>query len=990
MDVLSGILNQSEEKTVQTLLQDIDWPVERARRVRESAIDFIHTIRNSKRKPGELENFLQQYAITTEEGLALMALAEALLRVPDKATAHALIKDKVVAAQWLKSSGSSRDWLVKAAAVGLQASSFTLQSLVSRLGEPVIREAMVKAMGHMGTQFVLGTSIEEAGENARKGEYKGYRMSYDMLGEGARTAETAERYFESYAHAITHAGSLAGADMTRNPGISVKLSALHPRYEFAQSEKCVPALRERLLQLCHMAAENNIALTVDAEESERLELSFEIIQPVLEDKALREWQGFGLAVQAYQTRCAALIDHLAILAETHDRRLQVRLVKGAYWDSEIKRGQELGIAHYPVFTRKSTTDLSYLLCVQKLLTRPNQFYPMFATHNAHSVAAILDMGKETGSDFEMQRLHGMGESLYDAILEKELARVSVYAPVGPHEDLLPYLVRRLLENGANSSFVNRVMNQDAPLDALVEDPVEKTQSLSEIKHPKISIPADIYAPGRKNSAGVDLDDASCVSGLVHEMQKYPWPLSPPPQAKSKDIDAAFEQGRRAFVKWNITPAEHRAQALERYADLMEYHHAELIALCVWEAGKTIEDAHGEIREAVDFCRYYAMRGRGEFAPEGTKMPGPTGEDNIYKLEGRGVFVCISPWNFPLAIFTGQIVSALMAGNAVIAKPAEQTPLIAQRAAALMHEAGIPASALQLLCGNGKVGAMIVNHPDVAGVAFTGSTETARLINQALAAKEGPIVPLIAETGGQNAMIIDSSALLEQVVDDVITSAFGAAGQRCSALRVLYVQEDVADDLIHMLKGAMAEMVIGDPGDIATDVGPVIDKEALKMLQTHARKMAKAGTKIAEAPLDKELKKHGHFFAPQAYEIADLSVLKREVFGPILHVIRYKTDDIDRVEQEINGSGYGLTLGIHSRIDGFAEKLSREIAVGNAYINRSMIGAVVGTQPFGGRGLSGTGPKAGGPHYLPRFANEKVITTDTTAKGGNASLVSLEE
>lgn len=993
---LSSSLYDDEEKSVRALLEALDWPEERARAVRQRAATFIDAIRSAKRRAGDLESFLQQYAITSAEGVALMCLAEALLRIPDKDTAQALIKDKVAAADWLKSSGGSKDWLVKAAGAGLLVSKLTLESLLGRLGEPVIRDAMVRAMGHMGTQFVRGPTIEEAMKNARAQEKKGYRMSYDMLGEGARTAATTEAFFQSYQHAIVQTGTRAGENLIDNPGISVKLSALHPRYETAQHERCVPLMREKLLILCTAAASHNIALTVDAEESERLELSLEVMQSVWEDKSLRHWEGFGLAVQAYQTRCSALIDHLGDLAQTYGRRLQIRLVKGAYWDSEIKRAQLLGLSGYPVFTRKSSTDLSYLVCAQKLLSqsgRSGRFYPMFATHNAQSVASVLEMAravKLTDADFEMQRLHGMGAALYDEILQKQLARVSVYAPVGPHGDLLPYLVRRLLENGANSSFVNRVMDPDASIDDLVGDPVEKTRKLLNFSHPKIPQPADIYAPGRRNSSGLDLDDASCAASLVQNMKNYPWPLRAPQEARIKDIDPAFRRALKAFPQWNRRPAEKRAAALERFADLLEDHREELMALCVREAGKTVRDAHGEIREAVDFCRYYAMRGRMDFAASGCALPGPTGEENILSLEGRGVFVCISPWNFPLAIFTGQVAAALMAGNSVIAKPAEQTPRMAVKAVELMHKAGVPQEVLQILVGGGKIGAKIVAHKEVSGVAFTGSTDTAQAINRALAGKDGPLAALIAETGGQNAMIVDSSALLEQVCDDVIDSAFSSAGQRCSALRVLYVQEEIAEELMALIKGAMAELRLGDPMSMASDIGPVIDAQSLKMLEAHKRKMEKSGRKIAEAPLEKTLQGKGSFFAPCAFEIPGLRLLKGEIFGPILHVIRYHSRDIDRVIAEINATGYGLTLGVHSRIDAFADKITREIRAGNAYVNRAMIGAVVGTQPFGGRGLSGTGPKAGGPYYLHRFATEKLVSTNITAKGGNASLVSLGE
>jgi RHH-type proline utilization regulon transcriptional repressor/proline dehydrogenase/delta 1-pyrroline-5-carboxylate dehydrogenase len=896
----------------------------------------------------------------------------------------------------------------------------TLESLVARLGQPVIREAMVQAMRIMGLQFVLGRSIEEAMQRAK--DYPKYRMSYDMLGEGARTAEDAQRYYESYRQAIEYIGqNYERTPGVRVPGISVKLSALHPRYQVTQAAQCVPDLTAKLLELSLLAKSYGMALTVDAEESERLEISMAIIEAALKDERLEGWDGFGLAVQAYQKRCNLLIDRVAEMARRLQRKIQVRLVKGAYWDREIKYAQVEGFEGFPVFTRKVNTDLSYLACAQKMLKNGDVFFPMFATHNAHTISAILDLARDyPETDFEFQRLHGMGEGLYDLVLKSNHVNATVYAPVGPHSDLLAYLVRRLLENGANSSFVNKVMDQNLRAEDIVKDPVEAARRHDTKKHGAIKMPADLFG-NRRNSIGIDLNDKASADTLLSAIAQFKntdytvqsltakavlgtksseeiKPIVSPSNSAHKlgtaqylpeaVVDQVYASARTGFEAWTRTPAETRARALEKYADLMDEHHAELMALCVYEAGKTVRDALLELREAVDFCRYYAEQGRKAFAAEGHALPGPTGESNILTHHGRGVFVCISPWNFPLAIFTGQVAAALMAGNAVIAKPAEQTCAVAYRAVSLMHKAGIPREVLQLVLGDGRIGAALTAHKDLDGVAFTGSTEVAKIIQRTLAAKDGAIVPLIAETGGQNAMIVDSSALPEQVIDTVLLSAFGSTGQRCSALRVLFVQEDVADKMLHMLSGAMQELILGDPYALSTDIGPVIDKDALDILKRHKAWLAQNGRFVAEANLDKKLANIGHYIAPCAYEISDISDLEREIFGPILHVIRYRAQDIDKVIAAINNSKYGLTLGVHSRIEAFQRKIAAEIRVGNAYVNRGMTGAVVGSQPFGGCGLSGTGPKAGGPHYLYAYATEKVTSIDTTAAGGNASLVSM--
>jgi RHH-type proline utilization regulon transcriptional repressor/proline dehydrogenase/delta 1-pyrroline-5-carboxylate dehydrogenase len=1070
---LSSSLYADEAQCVDRLLDALPWDRQRQARVREQAAKLVTRVRETKRKTGELESFLQQYGLNTEEGLALMTLAEALLRIPDPHTANLLIRDKMIAADWLASQGESKDWLVKAAGFGLSLTRKTLDSSLSRLGEPVIRKAMVEALRMLGRQFVLGRTIDEAIKNGRDYEKKGYRLSYDMLGEGARTFETADQYFDAYANAIkiiaASAASAKGPGLLKGklqkgpgrPGISVKLSALHPRYEYRHAEECVPALSAKLGELARLAAQHDITLTVDAEEVDRLESSLKIIRNVASDPALKNWEGFGVAIQAYSKRSLDLVDVLAEIARDSGRRLQVRLVKGAYWDAEIKRAQVMGLPDYPLFTRKANTDLSFLACAHRMLERRDVFYPMFATHNAYSVTAIIELAGSNRNGYEFQRLHGMGETLHDLIVGDGVADSTVYAPCGSHEDLLPYLVRRLLENGASTSFVHKILDPNTPVETLTADPVEDARNHAKKRHTQIPLPRDIYGPGRANAAGMDLTEPSTVQPLLSGMKTVdgksfeaaplidgqiyktgtphpvhnpafslkfsparlregelagegllsslaaarssnPSPLDPPSRERAggnhasvgqvwsadrQTVEEAFKSARQGFAGWSRTPASDRAAMLRKLAELMETERDTLMGLCVREAGKTIDDALAELREAVDFCRYYAMRGETDFADSGLLLPGPTGESNRLTLQGRGVFVCISPWNFPLAIFTGQIAAALMAGNAVIAKPAEQTPLIAAYTAGLIHKAGVPANAFHLLPGDGAVGAMLTGHKDVAGVAFTGSTEVARAINRTLAAKDGPIVPLIAETGGQNAMIVDSSALPEQVIDDVLVSAFGSSGQRCSALRVLYVQEEVADRFITLLKGAMATRKVGDPMLPSSDTGPVIDQDALRALLEHKDKLDRTAVKIAETPANQN---GGTFFAPIAYEIKSIRELEREVFGPVLHVIRFAARDIDTVIGEINATGYGLTMGLHTRISTVMDRVTKAVQAGNIYVNRTMTGAVVGVQPFGGLGLSGTGPKAGGPHYLYRFATEKVISIDTTRQGGNATLVTLEE
>jgi RHH-type proline utilization regulon transcriptional repressor/proline dehydrogenase/delta 1-pyrroline-5-carboxylate dehydrogenase len=1025
-----------ESGVVQTLLAQAELPADLQDRIAQRARRLVQKVRENRVGQGGIDAFMHAYELSSKEGVVLMCLAEALLRIPDPETANMLIKDKLRDADFAAHLGESDSIFVNASTWALMLTGRIMQMdstssdlkgvlkrLVTRSGEPVIRQAVTQAMKILGRQFVMGRNIDEALERAEGMERKGYRYSYDMLGEAARTARDADRYFDAYEAAIAAIGRAgAGRGPVRSPGISVKLSALHPRYEMAQRRRTLDEMVPRLVELAKAAKAVDIGFTIDAEEADRLDLSLDVIEGVSGHPSLTGWDGLGLAIQAYQKRCLPLVDWLADLARKHRRRLMVRLVKGAYWDSEIKVSQERGLAGYPVFTRKATTDVSYLACARRLLSDGGAFYPQFATHNAHSLAAIIEMagGEAAARDkLEFQRLHGMGEALYDEVTPVEAMGIPcrVYAPVGSHEDLLAYLVRRLLENGANTSFVNRIVDEKAPLDEIVADPIVRVRKLPQIPHPRIPLPRDLYGD-RKNSAGADLSDPDVLTPLAaaldaaaarpasaapivgeRELAGKAQPIVNPTDTRQtvgqvinatpEQVSDAVGRAQRAFEDWSATPANDRAACLERAADLLEGAEADVLALCIREAGKTIPDAVAELREAVDFLRYYAVRARADFARP-MPLPGPTGERNQIQLHGRGVFACISPWNFPLAIFLGQVSAALAAGNTVVAKPAEQTPMIAALAVRLLHKAGVPADVLHLVPGDGPgVGAPLVNDPRIAGVAFTGSTDTARAINRALAAKNGAIGPLIAETGGQNVMIVDSSALPEQVVRDVLISSFQSAGQRCSALRVMFVQEDIAGKLTEMLAGAMAELKVGDPSLLATDVGPVIDLDAKKMLTEHAARMKREAKLIYEVPLGPE-HAHGHFFAPAAFRIDGLPRLEREVFGPVLHLVHYSADRLDDVLEAVNATGYGLTLGVHSRIDGKVRHIVERLRVGNTYVNRNMIGAVVGVQPFGGEGLSGTGPKAGGPRYLHRFATERTLTIDTTAAGGNASLLSLNE
>ncbi len=1032
---INDLYRMKEEHIVTRLIEEARLDDNLTVAVHNVAMRLVEKVRSERKKTTGIDSFLTQYALSSDEGIALMCLAEALLRVPDNATIDNLIKDKLATADWGSHRGQSNSFFVNATTWALMLTgkvltpgkaesvlSKALMKVVNRSSEGVVRTAVDKAMRIMSKQFVMGRTISEAITRAKKKEAIGYRYSYDMLGEAALTAFDAERYFKAYTQAIETIGKSVNSeiDIYRKPGISIKLSALHPRYQEAQLDRVLPELAPKLLALAQLAKKYDIALTIDAEESERLDLSLDVIERVFNDDSLDGWNGFGMAVQSYQKRAFYVLDWIATLARSKKRRMMVRLIKGAYWDSEIKKTQMQGLAEYPVFTRKVFTDVSFQACAKKLLTMTDAIYPQFATHNAYSVALILNL---VGSyrDFEFQCLHGMGNELYEQIVPANQYNIPcrIYAPVGSHEDLLPYLVRRLLENGANSSFVNRIVDDKAPIAELVEDPLSKARYLLSKINQNIPLPHDIFLPERKNSPGIDFSDRRCVAELQQHFKNIElgkWQAAPilakkqisqhnkqdvvsPQQADrvigqvvnaaTKDIDTALSNAGGIFPEWSQTPVIERAACLERFACLMEDNMPRLLGMLCLEAGKTWNDGVAEVREAIDFCRYYATMAE-KMMTNPVRLQGYTGEVNELSLHARGIVLCISPWNFPLAIFTGQVVAALVTGNCVIAKPAEQTPLIAHYAVELMLKAGIPAGVVQLLPGAGEtIGAALVADKRIKAVIFTGSTQTASAINKTLATRGGEIIPLIAETGGQNTMIVDSSALLEQVVVDVVTSAFGSAGQRCSALRVLYVQEEVYPRLIELLKGAMAELRVGDPCWLTTDVGPVIDKDALTVLKNHVAACKKKYELIYQSQLNYTCDA-GFFMPPTAIAIDSIKALDKEVFGPVLHVIQYKRKALDTVIEQINNTGFGLTLGIHSRINETVEYIRQRIHVGNCYVNRNMIGAVVGLQPFGGEGLSGTGPKAGGPHYLQRLCHERTYTVDTTAAGGNASLMSLSE
>ncbi|THD60446.1 bifunctional proline dehydrogenase/L-glutamate gamma-semialdehyde dehydrogenase PutA [Phenylobacterium sp.] len=990
----------------------------------QEATALVRAARRSARKQGVVESFLQEFSLSTREGLALMCLAEALLRTPDEDTRDKLIAEKIASADWASHAGASDSLLVNASTWSLMLTgklidpdeearadlSGFIRRLAGRLGEPVIRRAVGAAVKIMGEQFVLGATIAKA---IRRAAQDGFVCSFDMLGEGARTGADADRYEAAYAAAIGVVGQHAGDHGPEaGHGVSVKLSALSPRYEARQPDRVWGELYPRVKRLSALAAKANINLTLDAEEADRLVISLEILDRLANEPELGTWTGLGLAVQAYQKRSPQTIEAVAGIARSSGRRLMVRLVKGAYWDSEIKRAQVAGLPGYPVYTTKAATDLSYLVCARTLLGAAPALYGQFATHNAHTLAAVRLMAQQAGLAPEFQRLHGMGEALYAGARDRYGDfPLRVYAPVGSHEDLLPYLVRRLLENGANTSFVHALLDERTPVEKVVSDPISVVEAAGGAPHPRIPLPVDLYGPGRKNSTGLDLSTAATHESLAKAIADLP-PLSAGPivggksgkgaatprvspsdltrtvgqaaDATSADVDAAYALAAKAQPAWNALGGEGRAPILRAMADALEANRERLIAICAREAGKTLADGIAEVREAADFCRYYAMLAERQFAHPET-LRGPVGETNQLSLHGRGVFACISPWNFPLAIFTGQIAAALAAGNAVLAKPAEQTPLIAAEAVRLYHTAGLNPDLLHLLPGDGAtIGQALVAHSSCAGVAFTGGTETAWAINRTLAARNGPIVPFIAETGGLNAMFVDTTALREQVIDDVLMSAFGSTGQRCSALRMLFLPHDTADLLIEGLAGAMDALVVGDPADPRTDVGPVIDEDARAALAKHRDRLG------AEAKVLHELAAPdgGHFFGPVLAEIPSAAFLQKEVFGPILHVVRYDAGKLEAAAAPLAAAGYGLTLGVHSRIEAFAEEVRAAVPAGNAYVNRSMIGAVVGVQPFGGEGLSGTGPKAGGPNALLRYAVERAVSVNIAAQGGDPALLNL--
>jgi RHH-type proline utilization regulon transcriptional repressor/proline dehydrogenase/delta 1-pyrroline-5-carboxylate dehydrogenase len=989
---------------LQSVSQALDWAA-----AARTATPWVQAVRDNPPPFWAMESLLKEYPISSAEGLALMRLAEALLRVPDAETAIALTADQLGRADF---DGSGDKVLSRLSSTAIAMSKHFLPDpqtgagpktepgMMAKLGAKTVVAATLRAVQLLGRQFVLGQTMKEAQHEADAARRKtGVRYSYDMLGEGARTDEDALRYLQSYTDAIESIASSAHPTvaMESNDGISIKLSALHPRFEDAHSDRIMAELVPRVWSLCQRAARANINLTIDAEEVERQELTLEVLEALVAQVAAEcpQWRGFGMAMQTYQTRSLELIEYVTTMARRYNVRLMCRLVKGAYWDAEIKRAQEHGLPHYPVFTHKHHTDVSYLACARALLDVPDAIYPQFATHNAATIAAILQMAARTGAPFELQRLHGMGEGVYREVLKNPLVACRVYAPVGAHRDLLAYLVRRLLENGANSSFVHQMADESIGMQDLLVSPLRLEP------HSSLPLPPDLFGthPGaRKNSTGLDLTVPSMRDPLLAALATTPVPVVPEfDPRRTSDVFATCAAAQKG---WSRTPVAERAAILRRAADTMLEQTPMFCALLVKEAHKTWGDAVSEVREAVDFLRYYADEAQRIMQPLAQPqihhLPpalaghsfGVTGESNTLSLTARGVWVCISPWNFPLAIFVGQVAAALATGNAVLAKPAEQTPGVAQVAVQLLHAAGVPGDALQLAHGAGEtVGAALVAQPGVAGVVFTGSTQVAKIINRALAAKDGPIVPLIAETGGINAMLVDSSALPEQVVDAVVQSAFRSAGQRCSALRLLCVHEAIADGVIEMLQGAAKELVVGDTSDIATDVGPVIDAEAFEGIYRHIQRL-KVESKVLLAPAESmsvASKTVANLIAPHAFEVARIADVKAEIFGPVLQVVRWGGEPADVIAQ-VNALGYGLTLGIQTRIDSRAQALAQAAHIGNVYINRNMIGAVVGVQPFGGEGLSGTGPKAGGPHYLYRFCAEQTITVNTTAAGGNAALL----
>ena len=1044
-----------EQSIVKELAGLAKMPAEITSQATRYATRFVEGIRKERTGKSGLDAFLLQYELSSQEGTALMCLAEALLRIPDNDTRDKLIQDKIGGAAWEQHIGKSKVLFVNAATYALLLTGKivkrsevsgnvlkdTFKKLVERGGEPVIRQAVAQAMKILGRQFVMAETIEKAIERAKGWEAKGYAYSYDMLGEAAKTDQDSDYYFAEYSDAIKHLATVAKThgfnDLKSNPGISIKLSAIEARYEVAKKDRVYNNLISRLKQLCIMAMNANIGLTVDAEESYRLDLSLDIFEQVFKDPIFKNWHGFGLAVQAYQKRSYRVLQYLQLLSEKYNKKIMVRLVKGAYWDSEIKHAQVNCHLGYPVFTRKPSTDVSYLACAKFLLDNTKSFYPQFATHNAYTLGAILAMAnsrKIAEQDFEFQRLHGMGENLYQQVIESSTygkRQCRIYAPVGGYKHLLAYLVRRLLENGANSSFVNRIADEKLPITEITKCPLLEVEGYNYMPHDKIQLPKDIFID-RLNSKGLDTSDLAVINKLstdffeaLGDNSSQAYTIRPIiggqeiTDTNLESIDITNPANRReiigqcylankelanksidiavsAFKDWSATPVKVRADCLRKTADLIEHNMALFLALCIKEAGKTLGNAIAEVREAVDFCRYYA-NGAEELMTSAQVLPGPTGEHNEVRMLPKGVFVCISPWNFPLAIFLGQVVAALVTGNTVIAKPAEQTPVIAKLVVDLLYKAGIPDNVLQFVPGyGGTVGEVFTKSLKIAGVLFTGSCETANLINKSLATRPTPnsIATVIAETGGLNAMLVDSSSLPEQVVRDVVISAFDSAGQRCSSLRLLFVQEEIADSLIKMLTGAMNLLTIGNTQDLSVDIGPVIDEEAQKRLLGHIDDLdnlvkSNQAKLLYKAQLANDINSAGTFVPISLYEIQSPELLKEEFFGPILHLVRYKSSELDKVIDYINSTGYGLTFGIHSRIENTVNDVCAKVNAGNCYVNRSIVGAVVGVQPFGGNNLSGTGPKAGGDKYLARLCTEKTVSIDTTASGGNASLLCLD-
>ena len=1037
MITLSSIRNEirrqshtEEHAFVADLLSNKPLSDTQRKSIVDQSSDLVKRCRKDTHNKTMLDAFLLEFGLSNKEGVALMCLAEALLRVPDKMTIDRLIAEKIVSGDWKSHNGKSDSIFVNAATWGMiltgklvrldeditDETGNWMQNLVSKLSEPVVRAAIMQSMRIMGGQYVLGRTIDEGVRRGEKQNSSDTLYSFDMLGEAARTEEDALGYFDSYKTAFEHTGkhNTSNSIETAN-GVSVKLSALHSQYHYAHNDTVMSELLPRIVELCKLAKKYKLGLSIDAEEAARLDMSLDIFEHLSRHPDLQNWNGLGFVLQAYQKRALQVANWLIALAKDTKRQFMLRLVKGAYWDAEIKHAQENGLEDYPVFTRKANTDACYLHCAQILLQAPKEIYPQFASHNAYTTVAIIELAKAAkNTTFEFQRLHGMGELLYSHLQEKyqdQSIPLRVYAPIGKHEDLLPYLVRRLLENGANSSFVNSFLDNKIPIDELIVDVYDQVTALTKYRHSKIAKPIDIFSAAgeaRDNAIGIDLDAKLDTDALLNTMNSFanreltlgtivggvmqtnsPQEVTNPAnhsqpaglvcKSTNADIQTALELAHEAYPEWSKNSAAQRAKILNNVAELLEQNMPELITIIAKEAGRTINDGVSEVREAVDFCRYYALQTIKTQSEENAPI-------------GRGVFFCISPWNFPLAIFVGQVAAALAAGNSVIAKPADQTPLIAARAVQLFHQAGCPKKVLHLLTGSGaKIGGILIPDPRINGVVFTGSTDTARFINKQLAQRQGEIVPFIAETGGQNCMVVDSTALPEQVVDDVISSAFHSAGQRCSALRVLYLQDDIADKVMTMLEGAIASLKIGDPMQLSSDLGPVIDIKSRELLELHASKMNLVASNTIVAPIDQKLVESACFFAPRVFEINSIQQLEHEVFGPILHVIRFAANELDHVISEINSTGFGLTLGIHSRIESFTNYVFNNTNVGNTYINRNMIGAAVGVNPFGGNGLSGTGPKAGGPNYIYRFQKTAGLKNGkTTLNASNHELTTQME